>query len=321
MAWGTPGIPGRQRECRRGDDASKAVRLGCCTVVIYLHSRPQTVGNFARRSAGCPICPPRCGKRCFAVGWRQVTRRGLSQRAAAARPGGGYRYERGEYRRRGAGRRSACAGRAGGIVNAPASPPSRLPAPLARRRNACSRRGRLMVTGPGMPSRSLPCRGTLICGACAPNRTSRGPFPACAHIRQHAANSCRNAVYTVILHYLGTPMPLEGRGGAAEPGRLANGAVTPTEPGAKRRSGRRRWWPRPTGATVRSGRRWCRREPCRLSGPACHARPPLIGRWRCCGRVQGPRARSVPAPVARSSGERTVRQRAALPVRMSRVLA
>lgn len=191
--------------------------------------------------------------------------------AAAARPGGGYRYERGEYRRRGAGRRSACAGRAGGMVNAPASPPSRLPAPLARRRNACSRRGRLMVTGPGLPSRSLPCPGTRIGGAYAPNR-----FPACAHIRQHAVNSCRNAVYTVVLHYLGTPMPFEGRGGAAEPGRLANGAVTPAEPGAERRSGRRRWRPRPTGATVRSGRRWCRREPWRLPGPACHARPPRL---------------------------------------------
>jgi hypothetical protein len=55
MARGTPRIPGRQCECRRGDDAFKAVRLGCCTVVIYLHSRPQTVGNFARRSAGCPM--------------------------------------------------------------------------------------------------------------------------------------------------------------------------------------------------------------------------------------------------------------------------
>jgi hypothetical protein len=48
---------------------------------------------------------------------------------------------------------------------------------------------------------------------------------------------------------------------------------------------------------------------------------PLIGRGRCCGRVQGPRARSVRAPVARSSGERTVRQHAALPGRMPRVLA
>ncbi len=147
-------------------------------------------------------------------------------------------------------------------------------------------------------------------------------FPACAYIRPHAVDSCRNAVYTVILHYLGTPMPFEGRGGAAEPGRLANGAVTPAEPGAKRRSGRRRWWPRPTGATVRSGRRWCRREPWRLSGPACHAaRPAYRPRWRCCGRVRGPRARPVPAPVARSSGARTVRQHAALPGRMPRVLA
>ena len=176
MARGTPGIPGRQCECRRGDDAFKAVRLGCCTVVIYLHSRPQTVGNFARRSAGCPMlsatlretllcCRVATGHQAWAV-----------TAAAAARPGGGYRYERGEYRRRGAGRRSACAGRAGGMVNAPASPPSRLPAPLARRRNACSRRGRLMVTGPGLPSRSLPCPGTRIGGAYAPNRTSCGPF-------------------------------------------------------------------------------------------------------------------------------------------------
>ena len=101
-------------------------------------------------------------------------------------------------------------------------------------------------------------------------------FSACAHIRQHAANSCRNTVYTVILHYLGTPMPFEGRGGAAEPGRVANGAVTSAEPGAERRSGRRRWRPRPTGATVRSGRRWCRREPWRLPGPACHPRPPRL---------------------------------------------
>ena len=202
MARGTPGIPGRQCECRRGDGAFKAVRLGCCTVVIYLHSRPQAVGNFARRSAGHPLLSATLWETLLGCGWRQVTRRGLSQRAAAARPGGGYRYERGEYRRRGAGRRSACAGACGwdrecpGIASQP--PPSRLPAPLARRRNACSRRGRLMVTGPGLPSRSLPCRlggrpcvrsrfavawlartgrrGTRIGGACAPNRTSRGPF-------------------------------------------------------------------------------------------------------------------------------------------------
>ena len=183
--------------------------------------------------------------------------------------------------------------------------------------------GRLMVTGPGLPGRSLPCRGTRVSAERA-RRTARLAvrFPACAHIHRQAANSCRNAVYTVILHYLGTPMPFEGRGGAAEPGRLANGAVTPAEPGAKRRSGRRRWRPRPTGAAVRSGRRWYRREPWRLAGPACPRPPaPLIGRWRCCGRVQGPRARPVPAPVARSSGQRTVRQHGALPGRMPRVLA
>ena len=147
-------------------------------------------------------------------------------------------------------------------------------------------------------------------------------IPACAHIRPHAANGCRNAVYTVILHCLGTPMPFEGRGGAAGPGRLANGTVTSAEPGAKRRSGRRRWRPRPTGATVRSGRRWCRREPWRLSGPACYARPPrLSADGGAAAGLQGPRARSVLAPVARSSGERTVRQHAALPGRMLRVLA
>ena len=212
-------------------------------------------------------------KRCFAVGWRQVTKRGLSQRAAVARPGGDYRYERGEYRRRGAGRRSAC-GRDRECPGTASQPPS---GPLARRRNACSRRGRLMVTGPGLPSRSLPCRWPCVSAAAsrAPNDARLAVrFPACAHIRQHADNSRRNAVYTVIPHYLGTPMPLEGRGGAAEPGRLANGAVTSAEPGAKRRCGGRRWWPRPTGATVRSGRRWCRREPWRLSGPACHAARP-----------------------------------------------
>jgi hypothetical protein len=225
------------------------------------------------------------GKRCFAVRWRQVTRRGLSKRAAAARPGGGYRYERQvspPRRRQAVGVRRPCGWdrECPGIASQPPS------GPLARRRNACSPR----IGG--------------------------------AYIRQYAGNICRNAVYTVTLHYPGTPMPFEGRGGAAEPGRLAGGAVTPAEPGAKRHSGRRRWRPRPTGATVRSGRRWCRREPGRLPGPACHVRPRRLSAGG--GAAAGSRARGrgpSPAPVARSSAEHTVRQHAALPGRMPRVLA
>ena len=157
---------------------------------------------------------------------------------------------------------------------------------------------------PGRPAEQVPAfRGTRIGGACAPNRTSRGPFSGLRAHPPACRNSCRNAVYTVILHYLGTPLPFAGRGGAAEPARLANDAVTPAEPDAKRRSGRRRWRPRPP-------------PPIPTFLPP---RPPAPYRRRL--PVQGPRARSVAAPVARSSGECTVRQHAAQPGRMPRVLA
>ena len=231
---GTPGIPGRQCECRRGDDAFKAVRLGCCTLVIYLHSRPQTVGNFARRSGRMPDVVCRVagnaallwgGDRSPGVGCHSgqllrgraaVTAMSGASVAAAAQAGGrrapGVRADR------------ECPGIA-------SQPPS---APRARRRNACSRRGRLMVPGPACRQvppcrRRSPLRRSPVRVGCAYGRAarvsaerarrphvSRSVFRP-ARIRQQAANSCRNAVYTVILHYRRADA-VEGRGAAGPAG-------------------------------------------------------------------------------------------------------
>jgi len=67
---------------------------------------------------------------------------------------------------------------------------------------------------PGPACRAGPC---LAAAGVSPERARRIAhlavrFPACAHIRQQAGNSCRNAVYTVILHCLDTPKPFGGRG-------------------------------------------------------------------------------------------------------------
>jgi hypothetical protein len=141
----------------------------------------------------------------------------------------------------------------------------------------------------------------LQAGLCVTRTTARSYF-----------SSISSAVMPYLLQYCLAPAhrcrPGRGRR-AAGPGRSANGAAPSGESGAGRRPGRRGWPPRPAGATAKSGRRRRRRGTVAVSGPACDARHPAHRPQRP-RRSPGPRARSVPAQVARSSGARTARQHA-----------
>ena len=87
-------------------------RQGCCRVVNYLHSRPQTVGNFAGRPAGCLALSAALRETLVPGVVGQAIKPGPSRRPTGGRAAA--IVMRGEYRRCGAGWRPARARRASG---------------------------------------------------------------------------------------------------------------------------------------------------------------------------------------------------------------